>query len=70
MVNLKDVDNPIELQFMPKYGSIVCYKWFGDGFIMIGFSSGYVNAISTHVKEIGEELFNQKPFQVCAAFGL
>eukprot|EP01045_Picozoa_sp_COSAG04_P052585 COSAG04_NODE_22491_length_354_cov_0.607843_1_plen_22_part_10 len=20
------------------------YKWFGDGYIMLGFSSGYVNA--------------------------
>ncbi len=27
-----------------------------------GFSSGYVNAVSTHMSEIGTELFNQKLF--------
>ena len=54
LCNLQDIANPIELQFQPKYGSLGPYKWFGDGYIMIGFGSGYVNAISTHMKEIGE----------------
>ena len=45
-----------------KYGTIVKYKWFGDGYIMLGFSSGYLNAVSTHMKEIGEEIFNMKLF--------
>ena len=40
------------------------YKWFGDGYIMLGFSTGFLNAVSTHMKEIGEEMFNQQLFKV------
>ncbi|KAJ9458311.1 Intraflagellar transport protein 172 [Diplonema papillatum] len=47
---------PYELAFLAKYGSIVQYKWFGDGYILIGFSSGHVNVVSTHEKEVGKEI--------------
>lgn len=32
---------------------------FGDGYIMIGFSAGYLIVISTYHKEIGEVNKNQ-----------
>lgn len=33
---------------------------FGDGYILIGFSDGHLISISTHMKEIGQELFQSK----------
>ncbi|CAB4063815.1 WDR19 [Lepeophtheirus salmonis] len=43
------------------YGPIVSYNWFGDGYILIGFSAGYfVLSYQTHMKEIGQELFQIK----------
>ncbi|KOB78955.1 putative WD repeat domain 19, partial [Operophtera brumata] len=60
LYNLLNPENPIELAFQQRYGSIVSYKWYGDGYILIGFSAGFVIAISTHIKEVGEELFQVK----------
>lgn len=57
LIDLQDTDNPIELAFNVKYGSIVTYHWYGDGYILIGFTEGYLISISTHPKEVGKELF-------------
>ena len=63
LYNMHDSDNPVELAFQSKYGEIVSYWWFGDGYLMIGFSRGYLIAISTHMREIGEELQSMKMFE-------
>ncbi|XP_068627634.1 WD repeat-containing protein 19 [Battus philenor] len=60
LYNLLNPENPIELAFQQRYGSIISYKWYGDGYILIGFSAGFIIAISTHLKEVGEELFQVK----------
>ena len=56
LLNLTDSENPILLSFQERYGFIVDYHWFGDGLIIIGFSSGVFIVVSTYYKEIGQEL--------------
>ena len=34
------------------------YAWYGDGYIAISFQSGRVIGVSTHMAEIGTEIFN------------
>ncbi|TMW66827.1 hypothetical protein Poli38472_011943 [Pythium oligandrum] len=61
LYDLNERENALELAFQARYGSIVAYQWFGNGYIIAGFSSGYVVIISTHLNEIGQE-------QYCAKF--
>ncbi|XP_048517184.1 WD repeat-containing protein 19 [Dendroctonus ponderosae] len=76
LYKLLDPDNPFELAFQQHYGSIVTYKWYGDGYMLIGFSAGFFISISTHIKEVGQELFqirNHKniltDISICEAVG-
>ncbi|CAI5716338.1 unnamed protein product [Hyaloperonospora brassicae] len=61
LYDLHERENALELAFQARYGNIVSYQWFGNGYIIAGFSSGYVVIISTHLNEIGQE-------QYCAKF--
>ncbi|KAJ3283608.1 WD repeat-containing protein 19 [Borealophlyctis nickersoniae] len=58
--NVNNPDAPMELAFQPNYGHIVTYHWFGDGFVLLGFTSGYVVVISTNISEMGQELFQTR----------
>ena len=51
---------PVELAFQPKYGNLVTYRWFGDGYIALGFESGYLVVMSSNVQQMSEELFSQR----------
>ncbi|XP_012720994.2 WD repeat-containing protein 19 [Fundulus heteroclitus] len=57
LFNINDPQNPIELVFERHYGSLVSHRWFGDGYILVGFSLGYFVVISTHIREIRSELY-------------
>eukprot|EP01084_Bolivina_argentea_P036668 67812_1 len=56
MYFINNPSQPIELAFQQRYGNIICYKWYGDGYILAGFSKGFIVSISTHEKEMGEEI--------------
>ncbi|XP_036993911.2 WD repeat-containing protein 19 [Artibeus jamaicensis] len=60
LFNLNEPDSSIDLEFQDHYGNIVCYSWYGDGYIMIGFSRGTFVVISTHIREIGQEVFQAR----------
>ncbi|XP_037685531.1 WD repeat-containing protein 19 isoform X2 [Choloepus didactylus] len=60
LFNLNEPDSPIDLEFQQRYGTIICYSWYGDGYIMIGFSRGIFVVISTHIREIGQEIFQAR----------
>ncbi|XP_034544746.1 WD repeat-containing protein 19 [Notolabrus celidotus] len=57
LFSVNDPENRIELTFQRHYGNIVSYRWYGDGYILIGFSHGHFVVISTHIREIGQELY-------------
>ena len=67
MYRLGKAGAPVELAFQNKYGDILDHWWYGDGYMMIVFSKGYLVSISTHEKEVGEELNSNKIFDELTA---
>jgi WD repeat-containing protein 19 len=63
LLSLRDPQQPTELAFQAKYGQLEDYCWFGDGYLVIGFSHGYVVIISSQMREISEELSSVKYHQ-------
>ena len=54
MFELGSKKTPLELVFEQKYGKIIDYSLFGDGYIVVAFTEGYVAHISTHLKELSK----------------
>ena len=64
---LDEKEDPMELTFAPKengsgckYGDIVHHEWFDDNHLLIGFSLGHLQVVSTNAREMGEEKFAAK----------
>ncbi|MEW5318051.1 MAG: hypothetical protein WDW38_009304 [Sanguina aurantia] len=51
-----DSEKPLELAFLEQYGAIQKHMWFGDGYILVGFRNGYIVVVSSHSREISEEV--------------
>jgi WD repeat-containing protein 19 len=62
MYEVNSTKQPLELVFEQKYGKIVDYSFFGDGYIVIGFTEGYFAHISTHLKELKDEVSSDRIF--------
>lgn len=60
LYHLPEPDAPVELGFQQHYGQLIQHKWFGDGYILLGFSLGHIVTISTNPKEVGQELWQVK----------
>ena len=60
MFELGSTKTPLELVFEQKYGKIVDYSLFGDGYIVVAFTEGFVAHISTHMRELSIFLLNNK----------
>lgn len=60
LYHLPEPDSPTELGFQQRYGPLIQHKWFGDGYILLGFGLGHIVAISTHPREVGQELWQVK----------
>ncbi|VDN53040.1 unnamed protein product [Dracunculus medinensis] len=68
LINLDDSENPINLQFQNRYGKIVSYVWFADGYILLGFIKGFVVCISAYASEMGQEIFSVQDFKSYLAY--
>jgi len=70
LYNINSTSNPFQLVFENKYGSIVDYCLYGDGYIVVAFAHGYICHVSTHSSEMNQEISSKRPFNkidaICA----
>lgn len=64
---LDEKEDPMELTFAPRengggcrYGELLHHHWYDDSLALVGFSGGYLVAVSTGAKTLGEEKFAVK----------
>ena len=76
LMNCSDPNDNVELTFQSKYGSIAKYSWLGENALVVGFSSGYLVAVSIIPAQLNQELFSSKSFRdsvqeivLCRALG-
>jgi len=50
-------EQPHDVSLPTKFGELQNSQWFGDGYVFCGFNCGWVSVISTHARELGEQLF-------------
>ncbi|KAJ3156217.1 WD repeat-containing protein 19 [Geranomyces michiganensis] len=58
--NINHPEAPVELAFQPKYGNVASYQWFAEGYVLVGFSTGYMIVMSTNANDLGHEIFSTK----------
>lgn len=64
---MDEKEDPMELTFAPrengggcKYGDLIHHHWCGENLALVGFSGGYLVAVSTSANALGEEKFCMK----------
>ena len=56
----KATEQPFELTLNPKYGNIVDYEWFGEGYLLFGTSTGDTLIVATQSDSMGGELSSMR----------
>jgi hypothetical protein len=54
LFNTQSTEAPIQLLFEKKYGKIVRYEHYGDGYIVVAFANGFLSHVSTHSREMSK----------------
>jgi WD repeat-containing protein 19 len=60
VLSLRDPQKPTELAFEVKYGTLKSYCWSGDGYLIIGFSLGFIVVLSAHMGQMNYEVSSGK----------
>ncbi|CAI2349778.1 unnamed protein product [Caenorhabditis sp. 36 PRJEB53466] len=67
LCTIDGMNDPANLQFQEKYGNILSYAWYNDGYILVGFDKGYIISVSGHKLEMGSEINSFMEFRTSLA---